>query len=75
MGVPKLWAFINQRNLGDKRSFPQRNVSHREFHLTHLIFDGPSFAYWLWKEASIKQGMDSGQDANAQRHMLGTRDA
>jgi hypothetical protein len=57
MGVPKLWAFVHERNLGVKKSFPRRSKeSCEEFEPLNLIFDGPSFAYWLWRQASVKKG-------------------
>ncbi len=56
MGVPKLWSFISQRKLEEKRSFPLR-VASDTIQLVHLIFDGPSFAYWFWRESSLKTGV------------------
>lgn len=65
MGVPKLWHFVSQTKLGQNKSFPYRadltstNSLHDQLPLdstAHLIFDGPSFAYWYWREAGIKQG-------------------
>lgn len=59
MGVPRLWSYVAQRNFGDMKSFPRRQSRlHEEFTPLHLIFDGPSFAYWFWREASLKQGTD-----------------
>lgn len=57
MGVPKLWAFVAQLNSGTTRSF----ACHSDWEgdtsdWTRLIFDGPSFAYWFWRESALKQG-------------------
>jgi hypothetical protein len=65
MGVPKLWQFVSQTKLGLRKTFPYRsnsnNSSHDQLQLDnhHLIFDGPSFAYWFWREAGVNQGFIS----------------
>jgi hypothetical protein len=62
MGVPKLWQFVSQTKLGLKKTFPYRSNNgnslhdHLQLDKHHLIFDGPSFAYWFWREAGVKQG-------------------
>jgi len=65
MGVPKLWSYVAQRNLGHTTAFPIRKKSDKTsteklfddvFDVTHLIFDAPSFAYWFWREAHLRQG-------------------
>ena len=58
MGVPKLWAFVSQCKLEDRRSFHPRSGTWNEItSLVHLVCDGPSFAYWYWREASLKHGI------------------
>jgi hypothetical protein len=60
MGVPRLWGFVSQTKLGERKVFPYRGgtapVEENGVEEVHLIFDGPSFAYWFWREASIRQG-------------------
>lgn len=58
MGVRKLWSFVSQVNSGTTRSFSyhpacENGVSDWP---TSLIFDGPSFAYWFWKENTLREG-------------------
>ena len=55
MGVPKLWTFVSQVNSGTKRTFTYSPVDPKSDR-TKLIFDGPSFAYWFWRENSLKKG-------------------
>jgi hypothetical protein len=60
MGVPRLWGFVSQTKLGERKVFACRTdpaVSVDDVEKVHLIFDGPSFAYWFWREASIKEGI------------------
>lgn len=59
MGVPRLWGFLLQTKLGERKVFAARGgvtAVKDDIEQVHLIFDGPSFAYWFWREASIKQG-------------------
>jgi len=53
MGVPKLSSFVSRAKFGVTRAFQARDDSSDK---VHLIFDGPSFAYWHWKEAKLKYG-------------------
>jgi hypothetical protein len=61
MGIPKLWNFLSQTKLGERQVFPYHAISAGgkedvAIEYAHLIFDGPSFAYWFWREASVRQG-------------------
>jgi hypothetical protein len=57
MGVPKLWGFVSQTKLGERKGFACRTDPVDDVEKVHLIFDGPSFAYWFWREASIREGI------------------
>jgi len=54
--VPKLWHYLAQLNLHTNVSFPCVGPSGQGPDLAHLVIDGPSFAYWFWRERRIKQG-------------------
>jgi hypothetical protein len=57
MGVPKLRSFVTQGSFGVTETYPSRRSANEGFEKVHLVFDGPSFGYWLWKEAKLKHGM------------------
>ena len=60
MGVPKLWSFVSQCTMEERRTFPSRSKTANDvISSVHLIFDGPSFAYWCWRESSLKHGKES----------------
>jgi hypothetical protein len=57
MGVPRLWSFLSQGKFGVIETFPPRSGADEGFEKVHMVFDGPSFAYWLWREGKVKQGV------------------
>jgi len=59
MGVPRLWSFLSQGKFGVTENFPRRRGDDSG-EKVHLVFDGPSFAYWFWKESKVKQGVPPG---------------
>jgi hypothetical protein len=57
MGVPKLWAFVAQQKFAETLSLPVSGDNIGDSGVVHFIFDAPSFAYWYWREASMRQGL------------------